>query len=233
MDRRLTIVEHLNELRKRTITVLILLGIATVICLPFSSFILKILKLPAGGYIKTLAFFKPQEAFLLHLKVAFLSGFIIALPAVLYEIWAFISPAVQEKSKKYTTHFVLSCSVVFILGSLFAYFFLLPRAIRFLLSFGAGILQPVISAREYISFVVSIILGCGLIFQMPVLSFILTKAGLVNAQILRKKAQWAILIIFIIAAIITPTTDAFNLLIFALPMILLYEVSIWVARLTR
>lgn len=233
MDAKLTIVEHLNELRKRIIICLILLGMATVISLPFASQILKILKLPAGEYINTLAFFKPQEAFLVYMKVAFLCGIIIALPAILYEIWAFISPAVERGIKRYTLYFILCGSLIFIIGGLFAYFILLPKAIKFLLSFQGDILQPVISAREYISFVVSIILGCGLIFQMPVLSFILTKAGLINARVLRRKARWAILIIFIIAAIITPTTDAFNLLIFALPMLVLYEVSIWVAYWAR
>jgi sec-independent protein translocase protein TatC len=102
-----------------------------------------------------------------------------------------------------------------------------------LLSFGKDILAPVISAKEYISFVVSIILGCGLIFQMPIVSFILTKAGLLNARLLRKQAKWAILLIFIIAAVITPTTDAINMLIFAVPMLILYEVSIWVSLLAR
>ena len=233
MDARLSVVEHLNELRKRIIKVLIASGITTLISLPFSAPILRILKLPAGGYIKTLAFFKPQDAFLVHMKAAFLCGFILALPFVLYEIWGFISPAVEARTKKYSLYFIIFSSLVFILGGLFSYFILLPRAIKFLLSFSGDILQPVISANEYIFFVISIILGCGLVFQMPVISFILTKAGIINAEILRKKAKWAILFIFIIAAIITPTTDAFNLLIFALPMLLLYAVSIWVSLLAK
>ena len=233
MDVRLNPIEHLDELRKRIIICLVSLGISAIVCLPLSSSLLEILKLPAQEHIKTLVFFRPQEAFLIYMKVAFLCGLIISMPIILYEIWAFISPAIEESFRKYTFSFVLFGSLIFIVGGLFAYFILLPRAITFLLSFQTDILRPVISAREYIGFVVSIILGSGFIFQMPILSFILTKAGIINAKILRKKAKWAILFIFIVAALITPTTDAFNMLIFAIPMLFLYEVSIWVSKFAK
>ena len=233
MDKSLTLVEHLGELRKRIIICLVVLGITTAASFPFASYILKIIKIPAAGLIERLVFFSPQEAFLIYMRVALLCGCVISLPVILYEFWMFITPAIEKRLRRYTTYFILFCFMAFILGSLFAYFILIPPALKFLLSFAKDQLEPVISASRYISFTIGLILGCGLVFQMPVLSFILAKLGIINAQILRKKYKYAILIIFILAAIITPTADAFNMLILALPMLLLYEMSIWITHLAR
>ncbi len=233
MDKPLTLVEHLTELRKRLIISLVSLGIVSMFSLPFASWVLKILKLPAGGLIEKLVFFSPQEGFLIYMRIAFLCGFIISMPIILYQVWAFIVPAVEGKMKRYSGFFIIFCTIFFIVGCLFAYFVLIPPALKFLLSFGKEDLEPVISANKYISFVIALILGCGLVFQMPVLSLILTKAGIVNSRILRKKYKYAIVIILIVAAAITPTPDAFNMLLLALPMLFLYEISIWVSWLAR
>ena len=229
MDRELTLVDHLNELRKRIIVSLIALGVVSVVSLPFATHLLRILKLPASGLIERLAFFSPQEAFLIYMRIAFLCGLIISMPIILYQIWAFVCPAIEERLKRYSVYFIFFCSLAFIAGCLFAYFIVIPPALRFLLSFGKGDLEPVISATKYISFVISLILGCGLVFQMPILSLILTKLKIINHRILRKKYKYAIMIIFIVAAIITPTPDAFNMFMLALPMFFLYELSIWIA----
>ena len=167
------------------------------------------------------------------MRIALLSGLIIAMPIILYQVWVFIAPAIEERLKRRATYFVILCSLAFIAGCFFAYFILIPPAIKFLLSFAKDELEPVISASKYISFVISLILACGLVFQMPILSLILTKLGIINPQILRKKYKYAIVIIFIVAAIITPTPDAFNMLILALPMLFLYELSIWVSFLAK
>ena len=233
MDRELTLVEHLNELRKRIIIALISLGIGTILSLPFAAYLLRILRSPAAGLIEKLAFFSPQEGFLIYMRVSFLCGFLIAFPVVAYQLWAFVSPAIEERFKRYIIHFVLFSTITFLAGALFAYLVLLPKALKFLLSFGMDDLEPVISASRYISFVTTIILGCGLIFQMPVLSYLLTKLGLVNARILRKKFKYAIVIIFVIAAVITPTTDIFNMSLLAVPMLFLYEISIWISAVAR
>jgi len=229
MERKLTLVEHLEELRKRIIVSLIVLGIGTLLSFPFATYGLKILKLPASGEIEKLVFFSPQEGFLIYMRIAFLSGLILSLPLILYQVWAFVLPAIEEKRKRQMVFFVFFCSLTFITGCLFAYFVLIPPALRFLLSFAKDNLQPVISANKYISFVISLILACALVFQMPVLSFILSKLGIINWRILRKKYKYAVVIIFIGAAIITPTGDVFNMLILALPMLFLYELSIWVS----
>jgi len=233
MDNELTLVGHLNELRRRIIICLVSLGIGTIFSLPFASLGLRILKLPASGVIEKLVFFSPEEGFLIYMRIALLSGFIFSMPVILYQVWAFILPAIEERRRRYTVLFIFFCSSSFIIGCLFAYFILIPPALKFLLSFAKNDLEPVISAQKYISFVISLILGCGLVFQMPVLSFLLTKLGILDVRSLRKKYKYAIVIIFIVAAVITPTPDAFNMFMLALPMLFLYELSIWISFFAR
>ena len=188
MDRPLTLVEHLTELRKRIIISLVSLGIVSIFSLPFASWVLKILKIPAGGLIERLVFFSPQEGFLIYMRIAFLCGLIISMPVILYQVWAFIVPALEEKMKRYTGFFIIFCSLFFIIGCLFAYFVLIPPALKFLLSFAKEDLEPVISAQKYISFLSTLILGCGFVFQMPLLSLIMTKltSGLIISSDFKK-----------------------------------------------
>lgn len=233
MEKPLTLAGHLDELRKRIIVCLITAGIATILSLPFASFLLKFLKQPAAGLIQKLAFFGPQEAFLIYIRISFFCGLIISMPVILYQLFAFAAPAIEERIRRQAGVFVFFCSISFISGCLFAYFILIPPALKFLLSFAKDDLEPVISAAKYISFVVSIVFASGLVFQMPVLSFILTRLGIINSRILRGRYKYALVIILIVAAIITPTPDAFNMLMIAVPMIFLYELSIWVSYFSR
>ncbi len=233
MDRPLSLVEHLEELRRRIVVSLISLGIGILIGFPFSATLLKILKFPAQGLIERLVFFSPQEAFLIYMNIAFSSGLVLSLPVILYQFWSFIVPAIEVKSRGYAGLFIMFCLLSFIMGCLFGYFILIPPSLRFLLSFASYELEPVISADRYISFVLSLILGAGLVFQMPVLSLLLSKLGVINSKLLRRKYKYAVLVIFIAAAIITPTSDIFNMLILAVPMIFLYEASIWISFLAR
>jgi len=227
--RELTVIGHLDELRKRIIICLLAVALGGCISFPFGNQILKVLRLPVSNYIKELAFFSPQEAFMVYVKVAVVSGLIISMPIILLQVWAFISPAIEERFRRYSVIFILFSLVAFALGGLFAYFLLLPAALKFLLSFGQGQLIPVISVSKYISFSLAIVLGTGLVFEMPVLSFILSKIGILNHLFLRKRFKYAILAIFITAAIITPTPDIFNMMLLAVPMLVLYEMSIWVS----
>jgi sec-independent protein translocase protein TatC len=204
-------------------------GIATMLSVPFAGQILKILKLPAAGAIEKLAFFGPEEAFGIYMRVSFLAGFAVAFPVLLYEFWAFLAPAVEDRFKGYARRFVIFSSAAFAAGALFAYFILLPAALKFLLSLGSKELEPVISAARYVSFITGMILCCGLVFQLPVVSYLLARMGLIDARFLKAKFKYAIVIAFVLAAVITPTTDVFNMLMLALPMLFLYWVSIWVA----
>ncbi len=229
MEKEFTLTEHLGELRARIIVCLVAFGLSSLAAFPFASTILWILKLPAAGLIGKLAFFSPQEAFTIHMQIAVFCGGIISMPVVIFEFWQFISPAMELRLRRNAGFFIIFCFLAFIMGGVFAYFVLIPPALKFLLSFATGELMPVISAQKYFSFLTTLILGCGLIFQMPILTLILTKLKIITAGFLRNKYKYAIVIIFILAAVITPTTDVMNMLLLAAPMILLYEVSIWVA----
>jgi sec-independent protein translocase protein TatC len=208
---------------------LLALLLATAVSIPFSPQILKFLKYPSGGAIERMVFFGPEEAFLIYMRIALSAGIIIAFPAMLYQLWAFISPAIDTRFKRHAPVFVSASSLAFLAGCAFSYFILLPAALKFLLNIGKDELEPVISATRYISFVTGLMLACGIVFEMPVLSFFLTRIGVVNAGMLRRKFLYAVIIIMIVAAVITPTGDAFNMLMLAIPMLALYEASIWVS----
>lgn len=224
-----TITEHLEEMRKRMIFSLIALVLATAVSLPLAPVILKFLKYPSGGAIERLVFFGPEEAFLIYMRMALSAGLVISLPVVLFQLWAFFSPAIDARFRRHALVFVALSFLVFLAGCLFSYFILLPTALKFLLNIGKGDLEPVISATRYISFTTGLILACGAVFEMPIISFFLTRIGVINAGMLRRKFLYAVIIIMIASAVITPTGDAFNMLMLAIPMFALYEVSIWVS----
>lgn len=229
MDKNLTLVEHLSELRKRIIICLAVLILTSVTAFPFTKELLKILKLPARGLIQRLAFFGPQEAFLVHMRLAFFSGFILSIPFILYHIWSFINPALEGRINKFIVYFVFFCTMAFAAGCFFAYFVLIPPALKFFLQFAGDELEPIISVTKYISLLTGLILCCGIVFQMPVISFIFTKIGVINAKILRKYYKYAIITIAVVSAVITPTADIFNMMMLVVPMIFLYEASVWVS----
>ena len=166
---------------------------------------------------------------MIYMRISLLCAFIFSMPVILYELWRFCAPAMDQRIRKHSSSFIIACFFSFVCGALFAYFLLLPPALKFLIGFAKDDLQPVISAGKYISFVTGIIFASGLVFQMPVLSFLLTKLGIINHRTLRKKYKYAIVIIVIVSAVITPTPDAFNMTFLALPMLALYELSIWVS----
>ncbi len=230
MAKELTFVEHLEELRRRIIVSAILIIASAIFVFPFAPKILAVLKAPSSGVIGKLVFFDPAEAFMIHIKIAFFAGIVISMPVLLYQLWGFISPAIGSRTKKHGLLFLSSSITAFILGASFGFFVLLPTAIKFLLSFSTESLEPLISASSYVSFALGLTVGCGLVFEMPVLSFILSKFGIVNHRFLRRVWKYAVIVIFIVAAVVTPTPDIFNMTIIALPMLFLYELSIWVSR---
>ena len=227
-DKAFTVIEHLEELGRRVIISLVALAICTLACVPFAPLLLEFLKAPAAGSIDKLAYFSPEEAFLLYMRIGLLAGLMVSFPVLAYQLWLFASPAMEERFKKYTLGFVVAASAAFMGGCAFAYLALLPTALKFLLGIGNGQLTPVISASRYISFVVGLIIACGVVFEMPVASFFLARTGIINAGLMRRKFKYAIVAIAIAAAVITPTGDVFNMMALALPMVALYEISIWV-----
>ncbi len=233
MDNELTLVGHLSELRQRILTTLAVILVIMLVAFSHASEILTILKIPSAGSIDKLVFFSPTEAFSSYFKLSFFTALVVSCPLILYQLWAFIAPALDSKTRQQGAAFLTLSVLAFAAGVCFGFFCLLPAAIKFLIGFSQGVLVPMISVSEYISFVTGLLLGCGLVFEMPVLSFLLAKIGILDHRFLRKSWKYAVVVIFIIAAIVTPTPDAFNMCLMAMPMLVLYEISIWVAKFSR
>lgn len=227
-ERRLSIVGHLEELRKRLWKCIAVIVLASMISFAWTGRLIEWLKRPAGPVLGRLVFFSPPEAFLAYMKAAITVGLFISAPVILAQVWAFVSPGLTARERRYGFGFIWWGSVLFLAGGAFAYWALLPMSLRFLLSFGNGQVEPVISISRYLSFTTMMILSCGLAFQLPLVMFVLARLGLVSAHMLRQKWRHAVVAIVVAAAILTPTTDVATLLLLAVPMLALYELSIWV-----
>jgi sec-independent protein translocase protein TatC len=240
--------EHLSELRNRILISLIAVTIAFGFSFYYSEFIFSILTAPLrytlqfsldNPYISfipsdkpgvELVFLAPAEALWMHIKIAFISAFIISSPLVFFEVWRFLAPGLMEKEKKYALPFVFTTTFLFLLGTLFCFMIVLPFAMNFLLTYKTENLKPMISVGKYIDFCLKFILSFGAVFELPVVSVFLTKMGIVTPDFLAQNRKYAILIAFVAAALLTPTPDAFNQTLMAVPIIILYEAGIWASR---
>ncbi len=232
-EKKLPLTTHLQELRKRLILSFIAVGGGFALCYTFAEKIFDILAapllkmMPTGG---SLIFTSVAEAFFTYMKVAFISGLILASPFVLYQIWAFVAPGLYRHEKKYVVPFVLAGSFFFAIGILFAYYVALPVGFKFLLGFATDFIRPLPSMKEYLSFSIKFLLAFGLVFEFPVVLVLLARIGVIDAKTLARQRKYAILLIFIFAAILTPP-DIISQVIVALPMIGLYELSILLSKL--
>ncbi|MFN7962374.1 MAG: twin-arginine translocase subunit TatC [Thermoanaerobaculia bacterium] len=220
----MSLLDHLEELRRRLFYSLIAFFVALVACSIYVDPIFDVLEMPIRRYLppgKKLVIFGVPDAFLFYFKVAALAALFLAAPYILYQVWCFIAPGLYRKERRWTAAFVLSTTLFFLGGGLFAYFIASPFAIQFLLELGSRF-EPVISADRYLGFEMTVIAGAGLMFELPVVIFALAQLGLVTPAFLMRNFRWAVLIIFIVAAVVTPTPDVVNLCVFALPAILLY-----------
>jgi sec-independent protein translocase protein TatC len=230
--------DHLEELRRRIIYSIISVAVGFCICWWKVERIYDVMQRPimdalrSNGMAEKLVYLNPTEPFNLYLKIAALAGLFLTSPFVLYQVWMFISPGLYRKEKKYVVPFMVSTITLFAAGGYFGYKIVYPAALTFLINFGKQF-QPMITIGEYTSLFLSIILGMGLIFEMPILVFFLSLMGIISAGFMWKNFRYSILVIFIIAAIVTPTTDILNMCIFAAPMIALYALSIGVAWLVH
>jgi sec-independent protein translocase protein TatC len=228
---KMSFLEHLDELRRRLVHVAAYIAIGFVASAFFAKQIYNFLALPMTRYLPQgmkLAYTNPTDPFTIYMKVAFLGSIFLTAPFTLYEVWKFIAPGLYRKEKKYVLPFLFSAVTLFLLGAAFCYTMILPTAYRILLELGSSF-TPVIKIDEYLDLTNMMLLGFGLIFEMPVIVAFLSIFGLVSAKFLWKKFQYAIVIIVAVAAILSPTGDAFNLLIWSAPMVLLYIISIGVA----
>jgi sec-independent protein translocase protein TatC len=229
---KMSFLDHLDELRRRIIRSLLAVVIAFALCFAFNVQIFRFIAAPIKEVLpegqKNLFYTTPTEGFAISMKVSLLAGVFLASPFLLWQVWLFISPGLYRREKLYALPFVFGSTFLFVLGGVFAYTIALPRTLAFLINFNPE-LRPLITATEFFGFAMLILLGMGVIFQMPVLIGFLSLFGIVTPRFLIHHFKYAILIIFIIAAVISPTGDAINLLVFAVPMIGLYILSIGVS----
>ena len=228
-DDRQSLVNHLEELRNRILTSVVAIVVAAGLSFAWAGKIIELLKGLGGKSLPQLAFFSPPEAVLAYMKVALSAGLILCMPILLYQVWSFIRPGLTSREQRFGLAFVWWGTFLFLVGAAFAYWILLPVSLSFLLGFAEGTLTPVISINRYLSFTTAIILACGGVFQLPLIVYLLTKMGLLTPQWLRKQWRMAVMSMVVAAAIITPTTDAATMLLMTLPMLLLYEISIWIS----
>ena len=232
-EKKLPLTAHLQELRKRLILSFVAIGIGFGACYALSKPLFDILAaplmkvMPAGG---SLIFTSVAEAFFTYMKVGFIGGLILASPFVLYQIWAFVAPGLYRHEKRYVVPFILLGSFFFALGICFAYTVALPMGYRFLLSYATDFIKPLPSIKEYLSFSIKFLLAFGLVFEFPVVLLLFARIGIIDAKAMAKRRRYAILLIFVFAAVVTPP-DLISQVLMALPLIALYELSILLAKL--
>ena len=223
---------HLEELRKRLIVCFIAVGIGFVLSYGFKEKLFQILTRPLISVMQTgdkLIFTGLPEAFFTYLKVALLSGIILATPVIFYQFWMFVAPGLYEKEKQHMIPIVFLSTFFFVGGSFFGYFIVFPYGFKFFLGFASEIIQPLPSMREYLSFASKLLLAFGLVFELPLIITFLARLGMVSVSFLKKNRKYALLLFFVGAAILTPP-DVVTQVMMALPLIVLYEISIIGAR---
>ena len=246
----MSFLEHLGEFRKKVTVSLIAMCVIFMGTFNYSEYILEFIMFPLRytldfsvkkmyayfAYVDKLkgtklVFLAPAEGFWMNMKISLVAAFIIALPVIFQQLWSFISPGLHSKEKKYVMPFIFIATALFLAGAAFCFFIVLPFALDFLLNYKVGdYMMPMLSVGQYVDFCLKFVLAFGAVFELPVLIVFATRMGFVTPQTLAKNRRYALVIAFVIAAILTPTPDAFNQTLMALPMIVLYEVGILASR---
>ncbi len=224
--------EHLEELRKRLIICFTAVGIGFVLSYGFKEKLFQILTRPLIRVMQTgdkLIFTGLPEAFFTYLKVAFLSGIILAAPVIFYQFWMFVAPGLYDKEKRLMAPIVFLSTFFFVGGAFFGYFIVFPYGFKFFLGFASEIIRPLPSMREYLGFASKLLLAFGLVFELPLIITFLARLGMVSVSFLKKNRKYALLLFFVGAAILTPP-DVVTQIMMALPLMVLYEISIIGAR---
>jgi sec-independent protein translocase protein TatC len=227
----MSFLDHLEELRWRIMKALIAVVIGMIVAAFFADFLVKevvlgpLLKVGLKSQVLT-----PYGIVLTYMQVFIVTGIIGAMPVLLYQLWQFIAPGLLPNERKYAWWIVFFTSICFLSGIAFAYFILVPTALTFFSTFGTDVFELNIAINEYISFLLSLILGAGLVFELPMITYFLTKIGLLTPAFMRKYRRHSIVGILIISAVVTPTPDILTQTLLAAPMILLYEVSIFISK---
>ncbi len=224
--------EHLEELRQRLVICILAVAAGFVISYFFSDRLFLILirplkdALPKGSH---LIFTNLPEMFITYLKVSLISGIMVASPVIFYEFWKFVAPGLYQNEKKLLVPFVLCSCVLFLGGAIFGYFVVFPFGFKFFLGFSNEYIKALPSVKQYFSFAMKLLIAFGIVFELPVISYFLTKIGVITPQFLKNNRKYAIVIIFALAAIFTPP-DVMTQFMMAVPLIILYEVSIMISK---
>ncbi|MDF2634791.1 MAG: Sec-independent protein translocase, TatC subunit [Pelosinus sp.] len=222
----MSLVDHLQELRRRLIIIIIAVAVGSLISYFYAAELVQYITAPAGK----LYYMSPAEAFFTYVRVSFFAGFLLALPIVLYQVWAFVVPALTSKEHKASLILVPSSVLLFFTGLAFSYVLVLPAGIKFFMGFATENLQPLLSLGEYLSFVISFLLPFGFIFELPLFIIVMARFGLISSNFLTAKRKHVLVLSFVIGALISPTPDVFSQTMVAVPMIVLYEISVLIVR---
>jgi len=227
---------HLQELRWRLLKVVIAVLLGAIVAAIFFEPLIKILEKPAAGYLSESGkpiFTDVTEMVAITVKISLMSGFVVATPVLASQIIMFMAPGLTKSERRYVYLLIPGALICFITGMIFAYFVLLPPMLAFLLTFGSDLAIPMIRISTYMNLVLTLMFWMGLVFETPITMFFLTKSGIVDKDTFKRGRRFAVVIAFVLGALITPTFDPLNQTLVALPFILLYEVGIWLSKLAR
>jgi sec-independent protein translocase protein TatC len=232
---RMGLLEHLEELRKRIVVSLAAVFVAFLGCFAVAEHIYAFLERPVRGLLPEgtrLAFTSLTQPFLLYIKVAALAAIFVAMPVLLSQVWGFVAPGLYRRERRYAAGFIIAGSLFFVGGAAFGYWIAFPRAAKFLLQVGERF-DAILTVDNYFSFLLTLLLGLGMMFQLPVLVFLFSQLGLVTPRFLMRHFRWAVLLIFFVSALITPTPDIVNMSLFAVPTLVLYLLGVGAAALAH
>lgn len=223
---------HIADLRKRLVISCLTVGVMFFVCFSFYEPILTWMMVPVEAVLpknSQMVAVEIQETFFTALKVAFFAGFIVSLPVIFWQLWLFLAPGLYDHEKKLVIPFVFFATLMFLSGASFAYYIVVPVGFEFLINFGSTVVTILPSIGKYVGFFTKLLIGFGIAFELPVITFFLAKIGLVNDQMLKDFFRYAIIIIFVVSALLTPP-DVISQLLMAAPLTILYGVSIYIAK---
>lgn len=233
-EREMTFLEHLEELRWRIIYSLIGIVVGAIIAWIFIDFLVDVVLLkPAKDSNAALQNLRPFGQLFLYVQIAIMVGIIISIPNLFYQLWQFIAPALRKQERRYIFWIVVFSSLCFLAGIAFAYFVMLPLTLKFAAQFGSDSIKNEFAVDEYMSIILSVMLAAGLVFELPMISFFLSKLGILKPSLMRRYRRHAIVFIMVAAAFLTPGTDPVSQIVLAVPLVLLYEISILISKLSQ
>jgi len=226
LEGEMSLVDHLQEFRRRLLIALAAVAVGSGVSYFYAAELVHYITAPAGK----LYYMSPGEAFFAYLKVSFFAGFLLALPVVLYQIWAFVVPALSNKERVASLVLVPSSVLLFFTGLIFSYILVLPAGLKFFMGFSTEDLQPMLSLGQYLSFVISFLLPFGFIFELPLVILLLVKFGIIGSEFLLARRKHVLVLSFVVGAVISPTPDVFSQTMIAVPIIAMYEISLFIVR---